>query len=664
LRRFSAVLTICASLLAGCGGGGGSTSAVPQAAASAAAATASGSTSTATVPTTAGTVALPASNGVSGTLAIAAGAPAGVTITATSTGSAPANAPAPSAVVRQTQSVTGSLGVYYVKFTVSATLPATYITGETIALGITPLTGTNYYAEFDDITSSATKLLSAGPGTVSGTSVKITNSVAGTGGATSTPYLTGHTYLLQIYSTSATQGQQISSSPISHIIVVTMENRTPDNLMGNMTLVKGLAAEGAVNIRAQGGPSVGLESPTDPDHSYPALIAEWDNGKNDGFAADPLSPSPGAADIPPATFVAGGGQANFINGTVPESEVYVYESLMETYGFSDDFFSSRLVPSFPGHQFMVAGQSGASDDPNSNVWGCDAPPSPSPLVTSFSANGTEAPGPLVSPCFSYKSLATLLDAKQISWRYYTGAPQTDDGNIDAYGAISPIRYGPDWQNNISIPLTNLTSDIQNCNLPSVSYINAPAFASDHSGTLSAGGPGFVGDLYIQLIQTLQNSNANCQYYNNTTMLVTWDDAGGWADHVAPPKDSVGNSYGFRVPFIAISPYVSTGYLASTAGENGFVLDQITAKSASAFYDYGSILLYIEDNFNLGAGALGTRDLDALTRGGDFTPVLFNYSRKPIAPLAGLLLTDFKRNSSTADAKARLAYPNEPVDDDK
>ena len=656
MRRILGVLAILSFVLAGCNGG--STAAVPRTAAS----TAPASTA---IPVSAGaSVALPAANGVSGTLAIATGAPA-VTITATASSTAPTNAPAPSAVARKTQSVVGATGIYYVKFTVSGTLPATYLTSETISPGYTPVSGTSYYAEFDDITNTpATKVLSAGPGTISGTTVAISNAVAGTGGATSTSFLGGHTYLLQVYETTATQGQQIASSPISHIIIVTMENRTPDNLMGNMTLVKGLAAEGAVNIKAQGGPSVGLESPTDPDHSYPSLIAEWDNGKLDGFATDPLSPSPGAADIPPSYFVAGGGAANFVNGTVPESEVYVYETLMETYGFSDDFFSSRLVPSFPGHQFMVAGQSGGSDDPNSNVWGCDAPASPSPLVTSFSANGTEAPGPLVSPCFSYNSLATLLDAKQITWRYYTGAPQTDDGNIDAYGAISPIRYGPDWQNNISIPLTNLTSDIQNCNLPSVSYINAPAFASDHSGTLSAGGPGFVGDLYLQLIQTLQNANANCQYYNNTTMLVTWDDAGGWSDHVAPPKDSVGNSYGFRVPFIAISPYVSTGYLAATAGENGFVLDQITAKSATAFYDYGSILLYIENNFNLGAGALGTRDLDALNRGGDFTSVLFNYTRKPIAPLAGLLLTSFKRNASTADSKARLAYPNEPVDDDK
>jgi len=443
-----------------------------------------------------------------------------------------------------------------------------------------------------------------------------------------------------------------------------MENRTPDNLFGNMALIKGLQGAGApVNVQAGTGPQVGLESPTDVGHSYPELINEWDGGKLDGFATDPLTPSPGSGEVTPAQFVAGGGQPNFSLGSVPESEVLVYEQLMDTYGFSDDFFSSRLVPSFPGHQFLVAGQSGASDDPESAVWGCDVPANEPPQVTSFGPNGQETPGPLVGQCYNYNSLATLLDQKNISWKYYTGAPQTIDGNIDAYGAIAPIREGPDFQKNISIPLTNINSDITGCTLPSLSYINAPAFASDHSGTLSAGGPGFVGDLYLQLIQSTQSTNPNCNYYANTAMIVLWDDAGGWFDHVAPAKDGVGNSYGFRVPLIAISPYVRAGYLAKTGTANAFVLDGVTAQNPNAFYDFGSVILYIENNFGLGAGALNERDMDALTRGGDFTNVLFDYTRTPIPPVGGLVLTQFRQRVNMAKHRTVQAWLNEPVDDD-
>ncbi|MFY9780381.1 MAG: alkaline phosphatase family protein [Candidatus Baltobacteraceae bacterium] len=656
MRPFVLGAVAAALLLAGCGGNGSVTPAASPPPV----------TSTQAVPTTAGSIALPAANGIASSLSIAAGAPSGLTVTATSFSTAPANAPAPSSALRQVKSVAGATPFLYVQLQFSGTLQASYLAGETLTLPTTPVASGGYYVEIDDTTvSPATKLLSVGPGTVSGQTVTIADPT--TGNAVLPAFLSGHTYLLQFYTASAMQGQQIATSPIAHVIVVTMENRTPDNLFGNMQLVGELAAKGVVNIRSGGGPSIGLESPADPGHSYPELIGEWDGGKLDGFLNDDVTPSPFPpydSPVPPAEFAAFGLPANFVEGTVPESEVEVYEALMLTYGFSDDFFSSRLVPSFPGHQFLVAGQSGASDDPGSPVWGCDAPASPSPLVTSFSANGTEAPGPLVTPCFSYNSLATLLDAKSITWKYYTGAPQRSDGNIDAYGAIAPIRYGPDWQNNISIPLTNIGSDITNCTLPSVSYVNAPAFASDHSGTLSAGGPGFVGDLYLQLIQTLQSANADCQYYNNTVMFVTWDDSGGWSDHVAPPKDSVGNSFGFRVPLIAISPYIQTGYLAATAGDNAFVLDGITARNPTAFYDFGSIMLYIEENYGLGAGALGTRDLDALNRGGDFTNVLFNYTRAPIQPLGGLLLTDFKRKVGTSSARATLAYPNEAVDDDK
>jgi phospholipase C len=461
---------------------------------------------------------------------------------------------------------------------------------------------------------------------------------------------------------SPSAGQQVTGSKIAHVIVVTMENRTPDNLFSNMALVKELVAAGApVNIQAGIGPQIGLESPTDVGHSYPELINEWDGGKLDGFANDPLTPAPGSAEVTPAEFVAAGGQANFSQGSVPESEVLLYEELMDTYGFSDDFFSSRLVPSFPGHQFLVAGQSGASDDPASAIWGCDSPGNT--LVTSFGPNGEETPGPLVGQCYNYNSLATLLDRKSITWKYYTGAPQTIDGNIDAYGAISPIRYGTDFQTNVSMPLTNIDNDIVNCKLPSVSYINAPAFASDHSGTLSAGGPGFVGDLYLELIQTTAATNPSCNYYADTAMIVLWDDAGGWYDHVAPAKDSVANSFGFRVPLIAISPYIRAGYLAKSGSGNAFVLDGVTAQNLNAFYDFGSVILYIENNFGLGAGALGERDEDAATRGGgDFTNVLFDFTRTPIPPVSGLVLSQFKQRVNQSRHTIH-SWPNEPVDSD-
>lgn len=441
--------------------------------------------------------------------------------------------------------------------------------------------------------------------------------------------------------------QQVATSPIAHVIIITMENRTPDNLFGVSALTGGAPYPGA-DVQAKG---VGTDGVTpvafapvsladfrDPGHSYPEMVALWDNGKMDQFANGntyPLGAS-SPSKIP-----------NFANAYAPPNETILYHTIAYQYGFADRMFSSRLVASFPGHQFLIAGQSGAADNPPARIWGCDSPASA--LSPTFGAPETE--GPAAKPCYDYQTLGDLLDLQGVSWKYYSGPPGTIDGNIDAYGAINHVRYGADFAK-VSQPLTNVNSDLQNCTLPSVSWINAPAFASDHSATLSAGGPGFVGDIYLQWLQTKANANPNCQYLNNSVIFVTWDDAGGWADHVVPPKDPSGASYGMRVPLIVISPYAKSGYSAAKpSGYLPFV--------SHVQHDYGSILRYTEENFGIAGGALGQRDALA-----DDLADMFNYTATPVPPIPGLLLQSLKREVATAK-RTRLSTPaNTPVDDDK
>ncbi len=179
----------------------------------------------------------------------------------------------------------------------------------------------------------------------------------------------------------------------------------------------------------------------------------------------------------------------------------------------------------------------------------------------------------------------------------------------------------------------------------------PAFASDHSGTLSAGGPGFVGDIYENLLQTSLQSNPACQYLNNTAIILTWDDSGGWYDHVAPPTDpQTGRPFGFRVPLIVISPYANHPSTTPI-----FV-------SQKNYFSFGSILRYIEDNFGL--PSLGLQDYESTDLNtGSPTTSLFNYSETPVKPISGILLTSFKRAVSTSLATNRTP-PGTPVDDDK
>src|SRR6185437_1148203 len=175
---------------------------------------------------------------------------------------------------------------------------------------------------------------------------------------------------------------------------------------------------------------------------------------------------------------------------------------------------------------------------------------------------------------------------------------TYDGTLSAYDAVKRVRYSGDWVNVVT-PMTNVFDDISNGTLPQVSFVTPPFPNTDHAGEMSAGGPAWVMSLYVALTE-------NRALYNTTTMLVTWDDSGGWYDHVAPPKDKFG-PLGFRVPLIAISPYARQ-------------------KVSHKTHSFGSILHYIERNW-----ALGT--LHQMDERSDALSDMFDYEQTPIKPIA-------------------------------
>jgi phospholipase C len=120
------------------------------------------------------------------------------------------------------------------------------------------------------------------------------------------------------------------------------------------------------------------------------------------------------------------------------------------------------------------------------------------------------------------------------------------------------------------------------------------------------------------------------YWSNTAIFITWDDWGGWYDHVAP---QIYNSYeyGFRVPLIVVSPYAKTGYVSHVT------------------HDFGSILLFIEETFNL--PSLGYADARA-----DDLSDCFNLSQIP---------TSFERINARYDAEyflRRVRAPTPPDND--
>jgi phospholipase C len=121
------------------------------------------------------------------------------------------------------------------------------------------------------------------------------------------------------------------------------------------------------------------------------------------------------------------------------------------------------------------------------------------------------------------------------------------------------------------------------------------------------------------VAAILNAIGNSPYWANTAIIITWDDWGGWYDHVAPKvvNDGVswgsGYVYGFRVPLIVAGPYARTAYISH------------------ASHDFGSILKFIETTFGL--PSLGYADAFA-----DDLSDCFNLSSTPAAfsPIAAPL----------------------------
>ena len=437
-------------------------------------------------------------------------------------------------------------------------------------------------------------------------------------------------------------GQPVLGSPIRHVIVVVQENRSFDNLFASSILANGGPYPGANTSQSatvDGKPvklkEVPLEYPADPSHSHLALLGEWNRGKMNGFANDSVRtvfdfPKPGPG---------------FPYAYVPASQTTIYHLLASHYALADENFAPRLVPTFPSHYTLVTAQSRIAGNPNDNIWGCDA--KPGTTVPIFGV-GESIVTPGVFPCFDQPTIADLLDAAHVSWKYYTGRYNNHTNPaVNIYEAFRKIRYGPEWDRNVVTPSGTILGDIANCRLPQVAFAMPSALESDHAGTLSSAGPGWVGSIYLAIAQSAR-AKPPCNYYKDTAMIVTWDDSGGWYDHVAPPPGPNGTTWGLRIPIIVVSAWARSHYDPANPKATPYVSH--TRREST------SITKFIEKNWNL--GNMGQRDVTD-----DDLSDMFDYTRAtPVPAFSELTMKGMIRhthfNLALADRDNRV------VDDDR
>ena len=395
------------------------------------------------------------------------------------------------------------------------------------------------------------------------------------------------------------------ANPIKHIIVIMQENRSFDNYFGTYPGANGIPRGTCVPFSPDN-PSLGCIKPIlstdvisgDLPHGYQSSVIAYDNGKMDGFM---LGENENSKTM-----------SVYDNRTIP-----YYWDLAKHYVLADNFFSSVLSYSLPNHWFAIAGQAPATSmfyfmhrPPNNNILNKAENAS---VITEGIPNETESFGVNPNPTSANmrdeiarvyleesnltKTVADLFmnngvihNNNSITWKYYDHMVPADSyksavisgrafefwNPFSAKGSTYTPNYSPHFVNRAQI-----FTDLKTGSFPEVSWV-IPSFpVSEHAPANITTGMNWV--------KNVLNAIMSSPYWNSTAIILTWDDYGGFYDHVPPPQvDKYG--LGFRMPTFIISPYAKPGYIDHTQ------------------YQFESMLKFIEWRFNL--RPLTQRDLHA------------------------------------------------------
>ena len=414
---------------------------------------------------------------------------------------------------------------------------------------------------------------------------------------------------------------------IKHIIYIIQENRTYDNYFGTYPGANGIPIGVKLPYRPGGPPEVApfhlhdTAIPHDLNHSWQAAHAAYDGGKMDGFlwaewpdalrhywkSPVPL-PDPNLVQPKPvnpqgmmrryqrrmrrngmATATRGGQMQKGLAGALPPGpppswvlntmsyydwhEIPNYWEYARRFALLDNFFSSLMGPSEPNHLYTVAAQSGG-------------------LVNN--------PGPGLGGeigVYNFPTMADLFQNANVTWRYYDEQDPLRHTLWNPLAGFVAFQKNPALMKHL-VPLGFFYRDIQEHQLPAVSWIVPTMQNSEHPPSDAVQGMWYVTNLINAIMQS--------PYWKDTVIVLVWDDFGGFYDHVPPPQvDRYG--YGPRVPAMMISPYAKPGSVCHTR------------------FDFTSPLKLIEERFGL--KPLTQRDANA----NDMTACL-DFNQKPLAPV--------------------------------
>jgi phospholipase C len=243
-------------------------------------------------------------------------------------------------------------------------------------------------------------------------------------------------------------------------------------------------------------------------------------------ARDPETPDPPHDHAAWLAARGGGGvKTQYVKTDIP-----AYWAFAQNYTLCDNYFTDVASQSEPNHLHLIA---------------ADAP-----VIDNTSASRKYQP----SPPFDMPSLPAALAAMGLSWRNYA------DANTSYFDHIKALKGSPN-----SVHSAQFDADVKKGFLPEVAWLYAPSGMSEHPGGTT---PGVKPGMQWTVDRVL--AVAASPLWASTAIFITWDDWGGWTDHVAPPEVSTWSGggpagyhgsqfrYGPRVPCLVVSPYAKRG----------------------------------------------------------------------------------------------------------
>jgi phospholipase C len=362
-----------------------------------------------------------------------------------------------------------------------------------------------------------------------------------------------------------------SLNDIEHFVLLMQENRSFDHYFGTMSGVRGFddassafrqygyspgvgaTSTGYLNpfrLDTTRGPTLDGDAINDPTHDWGPQHQVFNNGAMDQWVTVHLSHE--GTQNGPATM-----------GYYTKADIPVHRALADAFTICDHYFCSVLGPTDPNRLYWISG----TIDPDGHNGG--------PLL--------ETPASVPKNVYSWRTYPEALQEAGVSWKVYSNKDFPIISGVLLDGMLQSFKNFQNPQSDLYKRGINPTfpgtfqTDVANNTLPAVSWVIPSLLTCEHPALPPAEGA-------VGILQVLDILTSNPAVWEKTALIISYDENGGFFDHVPPPVAPPGTpgeyvtvplsgvsssaniagpiGLGFRVPCLVLSPFSRGGLVSS------------------------------------------------------------------------------------------------------